>query len=87
MPEEKYQNRNNIEERDWRLLHKKTTNNLYSPELDLYSQGLNTFHKFPLPSETSSFPVQKIKKIKKVMIMIMITITITIAITIMLIII
>ena len=37
----------------------KTTNNLYSPELDLYSQGINTFHKFPLPSEISSCPVQE----------------------------
>lgn len=41
-------------------------NSLYSPELDLYSQELNTFHKFPLPSEISSSPAQEnINHIKK----------------------
>jgi len=46
--------------------HRKKKNSLYSPELDLYSQELNTFHKFPLPSEISSSPAQEnINHIKK----------------------
>ena len=48
----------NIEEKKIEDYHRKKYN-LHSPELDLYSQGLNTFHKFPLPSEISSSPAQE----------------------------
>jgi len=55
----------NIEKKRLKTIIRKHTIYRYSPELDLYSQGLNTFHKFPLPSEISSSPAQENNDIKK----------------------